>query len=105
MTVTIPPWMLKSSISVEAYSGESGNGGAVYASPVAVKAHVEPRRRLIIGRDGKEVRTEMFALTAPGENIPPESRITYGGRIYRAVDTFEVPSPGGGVHHLEVAMS
>lgn len=104
MATVIPSWMLKSSISVEAYEGETATGPK-WAAGVTLSAHVEPRRRLIVMRDGREVRTEMFALVAPDATIPPESRVTYGARTYRVLDVFEVPSPTGGVHHLELAMA
>lgn len=100
----IPSWMLKSSISVEPYEGETATGPS-WGSAVSVPAHVEPRRRLLVMKDGREVRAEMFALIGPDNTIPPESRVTLSGRRYRVLDVFEVPSPTGGVHHLELAMA
>lgn len=102
---TIPAFMLTETVTIEAYGGETGTSGPKYAAPVSVKAHVEPRRQLVIKRESREIRAEMLLIVAPGTVVPPESRVTYGGRTYRVVNTAEMPSPGGGVHHLEVALA
>jgi hypothetical protein len=105
VTVTIPAFMLTEEIAIEAYSGETGAGGPAYADAVTVAAHVEPRRRLIVLTDKRSARSEMFAIIAPGATVTPESRITYSGRTYRVLDVFPVPAPGGGTHHIEIALA
>lgn len=105
MSLTIPAWMLREDVTIAPYEGDKGVGGPAYGSPVTLRAHVEPRKRLLVLPNGREVRSEMFALVAPGTVAPPESRLTYNGRAYRVLDTFDVPSPRGGVHHIEIALA
>lgn len=102
MGLTIPASLLTATITIEPYAGTTGAGGPAFGAAVTLKAHVEPRRRLIHMSGGKEARTDMFALCPPGTNAPPESRLTYNGATYRVLGVFDVPAPGGGVHHVEI---
>lgn len=104
MARTIPASLLRDSIQIEDYAGESGATGPAFADPVTVSAHVEPRRRLVVDRMGREVRTDMFAIVAPNTDVNPEARITHDGRTYRVLDVFKVPAPGGGTHHIELGL-
>lgn len=101
---TIPSFMLTEAVTVEPYEGETGSGGPAYGDAVAVKAHVEEKRALVIKREGREIHATGLLLFAPTVTVPPESRVTVWGSTYRVLHTARIPSPGGGVHHLEVAI-
>lgn len=106
MAQTIPLSILRDSLTLERYGGTTGAEGASFGTSETVRAHVEPRRRLIVMPGGKEAHSVMFAVIPPSVAEPPvESRVTHNGRTFRVLETFRVPGPGGGVHHIELALA
>lgn len=105
MSLVIPQWMLTDEIQIEDYAGQTGAGGPAYSAAVTVRSHVETRRKLLIDSQRREVRSDMFAIVRPDVVVQPEARVTYDGLVFRVIDVFKVPAPGGGTHHLELGMA
>jgi hypothetical protein len=73
--------LLKDTVSVETYSGQSAYG-PIYAAAVSVSVNVDATRRLVRAPDGREAVSEMTLLVHPDDlaKFTPETRITFGGR-------------------------
>lgn len=75
----IPGFLLRDTIAVEPYAGQTGAGES-FGAATDLKARVEPNRRLVTTLDGEEVVSEAKAWVKPGQTIPPRSRVTWKGR-------------------------
>lgn len=77
----IPGVMLRDTITVEAHTGQTGAGEPAFGAAQSLRAHVEPKRRVVRSIDGEQVVTAAVAYLRPGPSIPPRSRVTWNGRI------------------------
>lgn len=94
----IPRNRLKSRITVERHAG-GGSRGAVYDPPQeGVRALVQPDPRLIVSSDARTVTAALLVITRPEEDIPVESRVTYGGQRYRVVSSALMPDERSPAH-------
>ncbi|TDD25063.1 hypothetical protein E1287_37615 [Actinomadura sp. KC06] len=106
----IPAFLLRHSVSVEAYEGE-GPFGTVYAAAVDVRCFRDDKRRLVRGKDGSEVTSETTLYMRLDETCPVGSRVTLdGGTGNERVSTVITASrrDGGGLptpDHLEVTLT
>lgn len=96
--MTIPRSILRQSATVEPYEGETGAGGPSYGSPVTVICLIQPHQSLVFGPNSRRVQSRALMFLLPGAVIPPESRVTFGGTIYRVIDTSDVLGPVGPSH-------
>ncbi|TQN26094.1 hypothetical protein FHX37_4632 [Haloactinospora alba] len=108
---TIPGWMLRrmgSDVTVEPYQGE-GPYGPTYADPVAVRAIVEGKRRMVRGDDGSEVTSEttLRVQLNHADSFPAGSRVTLPDGTQSSVITTSrhdgrtMPVPS----HVEVSLT
>lgn len=102
---TIPGWLLRHRIEVEAYEG-SGAYGDVYASPVTVRCFLDQQTRMVRAADGADTTSSSTAYCLLATVAPPGSRVTLpDGR--RTVVINALRRDGGGLatpDHLEVQM-
>jgi len=92
---TIPGSLLRYTVTIEVYSGESAYGPQ-YAAPVAARAYVEETSRTVRAKDGEEVTstaTKMWLF--PTQECPPESRVTLPSGRVASVITSTLYSGGG----------
>ena len=77
---TIPRSLRRDSITVEAYSGEGGDG-SLYEAPVTVLGKVSYMRQLGRDAEGAETVSEVTAYIHPDDAAPfvTESRVTMDG--------------------------
>jgi len=76
--VKVPGWLLRHSVTVEAYEGDSAYGPR-YAAPVAVRCFLDQKIRTVRGQTGEEVVSSgtFYARLDEAQAIcPAESRIT-----------------------------
>lgn len=85
----LPSSLLVHQVSVELYEGETAYGPQ-YAAPVICKWRMEPKRKRIINREGQEVISEAFAMAAADDTVTVGSRVTWGGRTYKVIETREI---------------
>lgn len=101
-------WLLDQAgqdVTVETYDGQ-GAYGEIYGPPRTVRCLVDDRRRLVRTAQGDEVVSETTIVCDLGEDIPPESRITVGGRATTVIATTRMdggtlPTP----RYLELALA
>lgn len=79
---TIPGWLLRYQVTIEAYIGES-TYGPLYGPPVTARAYVEETTRTARSKDGEEITAKDTKLWLfPTQECPPESRVTLpSGRV------------------------
>lgn len=100
----IPLAMLPETVTIEAYEGTSGHGGAVYGAAQSVRARFEGKRRLVKKEGGQEFLSSGTLLLRPDVSCPMKSRITREGRAYEVVEVLPIMELNR-VHHLEVLVS
>lgn len=86
----IPRNYLRDELTVENYAG-SGARGAVYAPGRAVRASVQPTTRSTSDPSGRIIQAVLAVVVRPEEDIPVESRVTYGGQRYRVAQSDLMP--------------
>ena len=69
--------LLKDTVAVETYSGDSAYG-PIYAASTSIHCHIDARRHLIRNTYGDEVVSEATLYVHPDDAAPftPESRVT-----------------------------
>lgn len=102
----IPAWLLRHTVTVEAYEGESAYG-PVYAAPITVPCFLDRKTRTVAGKDGQERVSSGTFYARPDTVCPPESRVTLpDGTTATVVNA--LPRDGGGLptpDHLEVQLT
>ena len=73
--------LLRDTIALETYSGESGIG-PVYAAAVSVQCNVDATRKMVRDQAGDQVVSEatLYVHPADASGFTPESRVTIAGR-------------------------
>lgn len=84
------PQFLRSIVSIEPFTG-SGAAGPTYGSATPARASVQPDFKLIIDANGREVQATVLLILLPGAVCPAESRVTAGGKVYRALVSSPIP--------------
>jgi len=94
----IPARLLRDSISVQAYQGESGVG-PIYAAAATVYGRVQMTRELVRDAAGVEVVSEMTLYVSPDDaaKFAPESSVTAGGRTSTVIGVSTHSRPGEAV--------
>lgn len=94
-------------VTVETKTG-SGAYGDVYAAPVDVPCWLEPKRRLVRGKDGQEVLSSSFLScdVVHAAVFTPDTRVTHDGKTAYVigVNTF-TSGPLGLPDHLEIDLT
>lgn len=104
----IPGFLLRHTVAVEAYQGDSAYG-EVYAAPVAVRCFLEQRTRTVRNPTGQEVVSSGTLYARLDEALAvclAESRVTLPGGATTLVIA-ALPHDGGGLptpDHLEVQL-
>lgn len=103
----IPRWLLRHTVTVEAYQGDSAYG-PVYGPPAAVRCFVEDGAKLIRNDQGHEVvSTARLYARLDTTTAPAQSRVTLpSGRTATVITAHR--RDGGGLptpDHLEVALT
>ncbi|KOX16571.1 MULTISPECIES: hypothetical protein [unclassified Streptomyces] len=93
--VSLPEFLLRHRITVEAYEGD-GAYGPVYGAPVPeVPALVAASVRMVRAPDGREVTSSAQIIAAPDLACPVGSRITLpDGRVTTALSVARHTAPG-----------
>ena len=73
--------VLKDTVAVETYSGESAYG-PMYGPSVSVRCNIDPTRRLVRAAGGSEAVSEATLYVHPDDaaSFTPQSRVTISGR-------------------------
>lgn len=76
--------LLKDTVAVQTYSGDSAYG-PVYAATKTIPCNIEPTRRLVRSASGDEVVSEATLYVHPYDAVyfAPESLVTIDGRASR----------------------
>jgi len=95
---TLPRSLRKDSITVEAYSGEGGDG-SLYDAPVTVPCKVSYTRQLVRDAVGEEVVSEVTAYVHPDDAAPfvTDSRVTIDGNLTYVITAGPQGRPGEAV--------
>jgi hypothetical protein len=102
---SIPGWLLRHQITVEAYRGDSSSG-PVYGPPAQVRAFVDEQTRAVRSPGGEEVTSSSTAYCPPGTKVPPLSRVTLPDGRHTTVIAC-LPRDGGGLptpDHTEIQL-
>jgi hypothetical protein len=99
----IPQWMLPHQVQLDIYKG-AGAYGPLFDPAVSARARVESRLGVTVAPSGNDVVYEAVATFGPETAVTPESRLTYGGRVYTVITVKDFPGPTGDVHHREVTL-
>lgn len=102
----IPGWLLRHTVTVETYLGDSANG-PVWADPVTVACFLDEQTRQVRAPDGREVVSSATVYCRlDAVDAQPESRVTLpGGRQTTVIE--QLKRDGGGLptpDHLEVRL-
>lgn len=100
--MSLPPESLVHAATVEPYTG-SGAYGDVYGAPFSIPCYVEQQNSVVIAPDGDDTVASATLYADLGPELPPGSKVTYGGRTMRVI-TVAVLDDGGEESHLEVAL-
>lgn len=76
----IPLSLLPHRISVEDYTGTTGNGQPAYGPAREVRARVDSRRRQVTTPTGQTVVGQATAVIRPTEHVEAEARVTHNGK-------------------------
>lgn len=95
---TLPRHLRRDSITVEAYSGEGGDG-TLYEPPVTVLGKVAYMRQQVRDAVGEETVSEVTAYLHPDDAAPftPDSRVTIDGRLSTVITAGAQGRPGEAV--------
>jgi hypothetical protein len=73
----VPGYALRDRVTLTEYTG-SGSHGDTYGDPRVVKAHIEPRRRMINNEGGGTILADATAWVGGGEPpVPISSRVEW----------------------------
>ncbi|MGW4411162.1 hypothetical protein ACWEJ6_44525 [Nonomuraea sp. NPDC004702] len=100
---TLPAWLLRHQVYVEALEGE-GPYGPEFADQVVERGFIAEKRRLVRDAEGAEVVSETTVIMRLDAICPAGSRVTVNGRTTYAI--VSARQDGGGLptpDHLEVA--
>ncbi|THA82725.1 hypothetical protein [Streptomyces sp. A0592] len=92
--MVIPGWLLRHTVSIEAYLGDSAYGPQ-YAAPVVARAFVEEKVRTVRNQQGEEVTASTTVYLLPTQACPPESRVTTPSGRVASVITSQLHDGGG----------
>ena len=81
----IPPSLLDQTVQVESYLGDTAVG-PTWGDPVSQRARMQPRRRMVRDREGRETVSDATVYLPPETVIGPDDRLTWGGRTYRVME-------------------
>lgn len=102
----IPAWLLRHTVTVEAYEGASAYGPR-YAAPVTVACLIDQKTRTVRDRQGQEVVSGGTVYAQLDTVCPPESRVTLpDGTQSIVINTAR--HDGGGLptpDHLEIQLT
>lgn len=102
---SVPGWLLRHTVSVEAAAGE-GPHGPRYAAAATVECFRDDKRRLVRGKDGSRVTSDTTLYMKPDATCPVGSRVTLDdGRVCTAITSMR--RDGGGLptpDHREVVL-
>jgi hypothetical protein len=92
--VRIPSFLLKDRIDISRFAGSGGEGDSWAAPVVGVKAHIEPRRRLVATAGGEATTMADATCYIRPENppVPVGSIVLWGGVQYTVLAAGAVPS-------------
>jgi len=95
--------LLKSTVSVETYTGDGAYGPIYDPVPVIVRWNYDAKRRRVINANGDEAISEGSGTIHPDDAalFVPESRLTFDGRTSTVMATKSV-SYRGAVSYVEV---
>lgn len=101
----IPGWLLRHTVTIEAYLGDTAYTPS-YGPPVAARAFVEETIRTVRNKNGEEVTASTTVYLLPTQACPPESRVTTPtGRVASVITS--TLHDGGGLptpDHREVTL-
>lgn len=102
---SIPEWLLRHTVTIEAYLGQSAYGPR-YGAPVAVRCLLDEQTRMVRAADGTQV-TSTSTVRAPLATVAPaQSRVTLpDGRVTSVIAALR--RDGGGLptpDHLELQL-
>ncbi|MFF3622333.1 hypothetical protein [Streptomyces sp. NPDC002467] len=104
--MVIPGWLLRHTVTIEAYLGDTAYGPQ-YAAPVTARAFVEEKIRTVRNKEGEEVTASTTVYLLPTQECPPESRVTTpSGRTASVITS--AAHTGGGLptpDHREVTLT
>lgn len=102
----IPGSFLVHTVTIEAYLGDSAYGPQ-YAAPVTARALVEEKIQTVRNTAGEEVTASTRVFLFPGQECPPESRLTTpSGRTASVITSALHSAPGLGTpDHREVTLT
>ena len=92
---TIPHRLLRDTVSVETYSGESAYG-PIYGTAATVLCKASSLRQLVRNGAGDEVVSELTLYVHPDDEakFTPESRVTYSSRVSTVLGAGSQSRPG-----------
>lgn len=103
--MNLPAFLLRHTVTVEAYQGDSAYGPR-YAAPVTVRCFVEEQTRAVRNHEGEEVISSSTFYAPLATVCPAESRVTLPtGRVTTVIAALR--RDGGGLptpDHLEVQL-
>ena len=79
----IPTYAMRATLDIEPYTGDTEYGPG-YCTLVKVRAHLQPKRRIIKISEGVEIVCTAIAYIAPQAELKVEvlSRVSYQGKTY-----------------------
>lgn len=102
----IPGYLLRHTVTVEPYAGDSAYG-PVYGPPAVVRCFLDERTRTVRRADGEEVTSSSTFYARLDTDCPAESRVTLPtGRVTTVIAALR--RDGGGLptpDHLEVQLA
>ncbi|MFD7508123.1 hypothetical protein ACFV5N_02065 [Streptomyces sp. NPDC059853] len=94
MVNRVPAALLRHTVTVEPYIGDSAYGPR-YGPPATVRALVYARPRIVRAADGRQLVASASVIAEPGLDCPPGSRITLpSGRTASALTVADHTAPG-----------
>lgn len=90
----IPGFLLRHRVTIEPYLGDSGYGPR-YGPPAVVRAFVTEKIRTVRDERGEEVVASTTLYMLPGQECPPESRVTAPSGRTASVITSDLHDGGG----------
>jgi hypothetical protein len=101
----VPGWLLRHSVTVEPYLGQSAYGPR-YGDAVAVPCFLDQQTRMVRATDNTQVTSSSTAYARLETDAPAQSRVTLpGGRVTSVIAALR--RDGGGLatpDHLELQL-
>ncbi len=83
----IPTAALPQRVTIEAWTGQTGEGAPTYAAPqTGVPARVIRKGTQVRTTEGTVTLATAVAQIRPGRTVPPQSRLTNGADVYEVDD-------------------